>query len=89
VFYTVITPGAVVDQGTITTKNGMFSYVLDPAAINKRIHIYDTENRKSGRKEIGRVTHFTFFELEKPINVAPFNSFQRVVIRGNTILYAN
>jgi len=87
VYYTALMPGAVVGQGRIPVKNGSFSYLLDPVAVNKQTPIYDIENRRNGRNEIGRIVHITFFSLEKPANLQPFHSYARVIIRGNTALY--
>jgi hypothetical protein len=87
VFYTSLTPGAVIDQGRIPVINGSFSYKLDPSAINRRIPIYDIEDRLSGRKETGRIIHLAFFSLERPAHRKPYYAFTRVVVRGTTVLY--
>ena len=87
VFYTVIMPGAIIDQGRIKVRKGSFTYLLDPAGINRRIPIYDIENRRNGRKEIGRVIHITFFSLEEPAGSKPFHSSTKVIVRGNTAIY--
>ena len=87
VYYTAIMPGAVIGQGRIPVKNGSFSYRFDPLAMNKRIPIYDIENKRNGREEIGRIMHITFFALEKPADLQPFHSHARVIVRGNTAIY--
>ncbi|MBF0501590.1 MAG: hypothetical protein HQM09_15735 [Candidatus Riflebacteria bacterium] len=87
VCFTAIMPGAIIDQGRIPVKNGSFTYHLDPAEVNRRIPIYDIENRGTRHKEIGRIIHLTFFSFEKPTDIKPFHSFNRVVIRGTTALY--
>jgi hypothetical protein len=88
VYFTAIMPGAVISQGRIPVKSGSFSYLVEPSVINKRTPIYDIENKRNGRSEIGRIMHITFFSLEKPANLRPFHSYARVIIRGDTAFYA-
>jgi len=88
VYYTCITPGAVIEQGTLPVTNGRFFYRLDPAFINKRIPIYDIENHRNNHKDIGRVIHFTLFTAEKLEDGTMYHSYARVIMRGNTAIYA-
>jgi len=88
VYYTAIMPGSVIEQGRIPVAGGEFSYLFSPEAINKKIPIYDIENLKSGRKEIGRVVHLTFFAREKAPDGTAYYSFARVIFRGTTAIYA-
>jgi len=83
VYYAAVTPGAVVDEGKLDVHGGRFSYRLDPEAIHGRIPIYDIENLRTGRKEIGRVIHLTFFSQERDGS----HAFARVILRGTTALY--
>jgi len=87
VYFTALTPGALIDQGRIPVKEGKFSYQLDPVSINRRIPIYDIENRRNRGKEIGKIIHLAFFSLEKTAEGKPFYSFTRVIVRGNMVLY--
>jgi hypothetical protein len=87
VYFTALTPGAVVDQGRIPVKDGSFRYLFDPEAIHRRIPIYDTENRRTGRKEIGRIIHLTFFSEERTATGTPYHAFARVIFRGSTAIY--
>ncbi len=86
--YTMITPGAVIEQGALPVVNGRFFYRFEPARVNQKIPIYDIENRRTHRKEIGRIIHFTFFAAEKDATGAVHHSYARVIMRGNTAIYA-
>jgi hypothetical protein len=44
---------------------GRFAYRFDPTAVSQRIPIYDIENRRTRRKELGRVLHLTFLAQQK------------------------
>lgn len=88
VYYAAITPGAVIEQGTLPVVNGRFFYRFEPAAVNRKIPIYDIESHRTGHKDIGRVVHFTLFAAEKTANGSLSHSYARVIIRGNTAIYA-
>jgi len=88
VYYTIITPGAVIEQGKISAVNGRFFYRFDPAGVNQKIPIYDIENHRNGHKDIGRVIHLTVFSAEKAADGTTFHSYARVILRGNTAIYA-
>ncbi|MDR3589497.1 MAG: hypothetical protein P4N41_07515 [Negativicutes bacterium] len=87
VFYTAVTPGAVVDQGVIPVNGGQFAYRVDPQVIHQRIPIYDIENHRSGKPQLGRVIHLTFFSRET-VDKIVYHSFARVILRGGTAVYA-
>ncbi len=86
--YAVIIPGAVIAQGTLPVTNGQFEFTFDPASINRRATTYDTKNVISGKPEIGDIVHLTFFSKETTASGAPYHSFVRLIIRGNTVYYA-
>jgi len=88
VYYTIIMPGAVIEQGTLSVVNGRFFYRFDPALVNQRIPIYDIENRRTAHKDMKRIIHFTFFTAEKTADGSQFHSYARVIMRGNTAIYA-
>lgn len=73
----------------LPVEGGKFQYRFDPAAINQRIPIYDVENRRSGRKETGRVVHLTFFSLETAADGTAYHAFTRVIFRGTTAIYTS
>lgn len=87
--YTMITPGAVIEQGSLPVVNGRFFYRFLPAQVHEKIPIYDVENRRSHHKEIGRIIHFTFFSAEKAPNGSTYHAYARVILRGNTAIYAH
>ncbi len=89
VYYTAITPGAVIEQGTLAVMNGRFFYRFDPAVANRKIPVYDIENRRTGHKDIGRIIHFTLFAAEKSADGTISHSYARVIMRGNTAIYAS
>jgi hypothetical protein len=86
VYYAMVIPGAVVAQGSLPVKDGRFEYVFDPVKVNQTAPTYDITNQSSGKSEIGDVVHLTFFSQEKGPDGNPFHSFQRIILRGNTVL---
>lgn len=88
VYFTILTPGAVIDQGVLPVKAGSFSYVFDPVAINARVPIYDITSITTGAPQLGRVIHLTFYAEERTATGAVFHDVARVVLRGTTLLGA-
>jgi hypothetical protein len=86
VYYTAITPGAVLDEGILPVRNGEFIYKFDPGKMADKIKVYDVMNLASSKPEIGRIVHLTFFSREMGPN-GPYHSFARVILRGTTALY--
>jgi hypothetical protein len=86
VYYTAITPGAILDEGILPVKNGEFAYKFDPRKMADKIKIYDVMNLTNGKPEIGRIVHLTFFSREMGSN-GPYHSFARVILRGTTASY--
>ncbi len=88
VWFTVIMPGAVIGQGELPVSSGRFSYRFDPIEVNRRIPIYDIENRKTGSKEAGRVVHLSFFSEEQLPDGGRYHDFARVILRGTKVVFA-
>jgi hypothetical protein len=86
VYYATIIPGAVLEEGTLQIINGTFSYSFDPQRMADKIKTYDIVNLVSGKAEIGRVVHLTFYSEEQGAN-GTYHSFARVVLRGTTAVY--
>jgi hypothetical protein len=86
VYYTAITPGAVLDEGILPVINGEFTYKFDPRKMADKIKIYDVMNLANSKPEIGRIVHLTFFSREMGSN-GPYHSFVKVILRGTTALY--
>jgi len=81
VYYAIVIPGAVLDQGYLPVKNGVFEYQLNPKAFEQKTQTYDTQYRVNGQPQIGDVMHITFFSKEQgPEGV--WHSFRRVIVRG-------
>ncbi len=87
VHYTLITPGAVIEQGEIPVKGGRFSYAFSPAAVNAKVPIYDIRSITTGQPQLGRVLHLTFFAEEKS-GGGSFFDVARVILRGSTAIAA-
>lgn len=81
-------PGAVIDQGVLPVTGGRFAYRFDPAAVNKKIPAYDIVNHRTGRPDLGRIVHITFFAAEKTLDGSTRHSYVRVILRGNTAICA-
>jgi hypothetical protein len=75
------------DQGTLAVKGGKFGYTFDPAALAKKIPIYDTVNLVTGLPEIKDVVQLTFFSTETGPGGVLYHSAVRLIIRGTTVLY--
>ncbi len=88
VHYTLLTPGAVIDQGELPVTGGKFQYRFDPAAANAKVPIYDIVSITTGKPQIGRVIHLTFFAEEKAPDGQPFFDVTRIILRGTTLLAA-
>jgi len=89
VYYAMVTPGCVIDQGSVPVDGGHFQYRVDPAAIHAKVPVYDIENRRSGKKETNRVIHLTFLAQQKAADGTPYWAFSRVIIRGTTAIYTS
>jgi len=86
VWYTILMPGAVLDQGEIAVKDGRFHYYIDPQALSAKFPIYDIKNILSGKPDIGRVIHATFFSAEPDGNGGLSYQFSRIILRGKTVV---
>ncbi len=87
VHYTLLTPGAVIEQGDLEVRNGRFQYVFDPAAVHQKVPLYDITSITTGKPQIGRVIHLTFFAEEKA-GGSPLFDVTRVILRGTTVIAA-
>lgn len=87
VHYTLITPGAVIEQGDLPVSGGKFQYLFDPAAVHAKVPIYDVTSITTGKPQIGRVIHLTFFAEEKASGTSFFD-VTRVILRGTTVIAA-
>jgi hypothetical protein len=87
VHYTLITPGAVIDQGMLPVRGGRFSFAFDPAAVHAKVPLYDIASIATGKPQIGRVIHLTFFSEEKAAG-SSFFDVARVILRGTTAISA-
>ena len=87
VHYTLITPGAVIEQGDLAVQGGRFQYVFDPAAVHQKVPLYDITSITTGKPQIGRVIHLTFFAEERAGGSAFFD-VTRVILRGTTAIAA-
>jgi hypothetical protein len=88
IHFTVVMPGAVLDQGDLTVTNGQFDYYFSPTAMHGKAETYDIANRVTGKPELGDVVHLTLFSAEKTPDGQTYHSFARVVIRGNQVRIA-
>jgi hypothetical protein len=86
VYFAAITPGAVLEQGVIPVHEGEFLYKFDPKKLADKIKTYDIINLVSGKPEIGRIVHITFFSEEKGRD-GTYHSFVRLILRGTTAVY--
>lgn len=83
--YAVITPGAVIEQGELPVVGGRFQYRFSPATAHARVPLYDIVNNTTGKPQIGRVVHVTFFSKEET-TAGTYFDFARVILRGAVAL---
>jgi hypothetical protein len=88
VHYTVVMPGAVLDQGELPVNNGQFDYYLNPADLHSRAQTYDVANRTTGKPELGDVVQLSLFSQEKATDGSAYHAFTRVIVRGNQVRLA-
>ena len=86
--YAVIMPGAVLAIGELPVESGRFVYRFDPLAVHDAVPLYDIVNNQTGKPEIGRLVHVTFFSEEKAPDGTSFHDFARVILRGGTAVTA-
>ena len=87
VYYAVVIPGAVLDQGYAPVNGGKFEYLLNPKAYEAKTQTYDTQHRVTGAPQIGDVVHVTFFSKEQGQG-GTWHSFRRVMVRGTRVYAA-
>jgi len=85
--YAIVIPGCVIEQGRLVPKNGKFEYRFDPVAIHQRAPTYDIINMVSGKPELGKAVHITFFAKETTPQGVSYHSFARAVLRGTRVFY--
>lgn len=83
--YAMITPGAVLEQGTIPVSKGAFSFTFDPRSLHERAQTYVVANNATGKPELANVVHLTFFSRET--SPAAYHSFVRLIVRANRVHY--
>lgn len=86
--YAVIMPGAVIEVGELPVSSGRFAWRFDPLAVHAAVPLYDVVNNRTGKPEIGRIVHVTFFSEEKAPDGTAFHDFARVILRGGTAVTA-
>jgi hypothetical protein len=87
VFYAIIIPGAVLEEGLLPVNNGTFTYYFNPQAMASKIQTYDIIYYANGQAQIGKIVHLSFFSEESTTNGTIYHSFARVVLRGTTAVY--
>jgi hypothetical protein len=88
VHYTVVMPGAVLDQGDLAVNNGQFDYYFNPADLHSRAQIYNIDNRVTGQPQLGDVVHLSLFSQEQTAAGDIYHSFARVIVRANQVRVA-
>lgn len=87
IYYAVVIPGAVLEQGVLAVNNGTFTYSFNPQLMASKIQTYDIINMVNGQPQIGKIVHLTFFSEEKTADGTIYHSFVRVILRGTTAVY--
>ena len=74
-------------RASCPVRGGKFTYTFDPAAVHAKVPLYDIVNNTTGKPQIGRVIHLTFFSEETSPS-GRFHDATRVILRGTTLLSA-
>ena len=88
VHYTVVMPGAVLDQGELPVNNGQFDYYFNPAALHAKAQTYDVADRTTGKPQLGDVVQLSLFSQEQTADGPAYHSFKRVIVRANQVRVA-
>lgn len=86
--YTVVMPGAVLDQGYLPVVNGQFDYYFSPPNLHSKAQTYDVTDRVTGKPELGDVVHLSLFSQETTSSGQTYHSFRRVIVRANQVRVA-
>jgi hypothetical protein len=86
--YTVVMPGAVLDQGYLPVVNGQFDYFFSPPNLHTRAQTYDVTDRVTGKPQLGDVVHLSLFSQETTSSGQTYHSFRRVIVRANQVRVA-
>ena len=86
--YTVVMPGAVLDQGYLPVVNGQFDYFFSPPALHAKAQTYDVTNIVTGNPQLGDVVHLSLFSQETASSGQIYHSFKRVIVRANQVRVA-
>jgi hypothetical protein len=86
--YTVVMPGAVLDQGYLPVVNGQFDYYFSPPNLHTKAQTYDVTDRVTGKPELGDVVHLSLFSQETTSSGQTYHSFKRVIVRANQVRVA-
>jgi hypothetical protein len=87
--YTVVMPGAVLDEGYLPVANGQFEYYFNPAALHAKAQTYDVTNLVTGNPQLGDVVHLSLFSVETTPGGQTYHSFKRVIVRANQVRVAH
>ena len=78
VFLAAVVPGCVVGQWEIPVRTGRFEWQFDPGFIHERVPAYDIKHSASGRAQLGRIVHLTYFTR----TLTGSWEWARIIVRG-------
>jgi len=89
VHYTIISPGVIVEEGSIPAEEGRFRYVFDPWTLGERLPFYDTMNHLTGRPVLADTLVFNLFFEGKRENGKKVWGVKVFAMRGDKVINAN
>lgn len=66
-------------------RHGAFGFTFDPRSSTSGPQTYVVTNNATGKDELARVVHLTFFSTET--SPATYHSLVRLIVRGNKVNY--
>jgi hypothetical protein len=88
IHWAAVIPGSVLGEGTIPVKGGKFEFRMQPMEMQRKTPTYDVMNMVTGKPELKDVMHLTLFSGETAPDGQVSYQFQRLIVRGTTVICA-
>jgi len=84
--YTVISPGVILDEGTLPVMDGVFCYEFDPWETGRRVPFYDTSDYLTGEPTLSDTVVITLFLEGRRRDGTNVYAHRTVAMRGSTVI---
>jgi hypothetical protein len=86
--YSTITPGCILEEGSVPSEFGGYCYIFDPWETGKRLPFFDTVDHLTGKPMLSDTVVFNLFFEGKKENGEKVFGTKVVVMRGNLVINA-